>query len=88
MKTRCSFGGSCLRLAGGTVACKSQFQPTVAGSSTEVEYMSAYYTGKMILFVRSVLWDLGIPQEAATLLYEDNDACTAMANAQKLTLQT
>jgi hypothetical protein len=45
--------------------------------------MSAYFTGKMILFVRSVLWDLGIPQEAATLLYEDNDACTAMANAQK-----
>jgi hypothetical protein len=45
--------------------------------------MSAYFTGKMILFVRSVLWDLGVPQEAATILYEDNDACTAMANAQK-----
>jgi hypothetical protein len=39
----------------------------------------------MILFVRSVLWDLGIPQEAATVLYEDNDACTAMGNAQKPT---
>jgi hypothetical protein len=50
--------------------------------------MSAYFTGKMILFVRSVLWDLGIPQEAATLLYEDNDACTAMANAQKPTPRT
>jgi hypothetical protein len=47
--------------------------------------MSAYYTGKMILFVHSVLWDLDIPQEAATLLYEDNDACTAKANAQKPT---
>jgi hypothetical protein len=45
--------------------------------------MSAYFTGKMILFLRSVLWDLGVPQEAATILYEDNDACTAMANAQK-----
>ena len=50
--------------------------------------MSAYFTGKMILFVRSVLWDLGIPQEAATLLYKDNDACTAMANAQKPTPRT
>ena len=88
VKTRRSFGGSCLRLAGGTVAYKTQFQPTVAGSSTEAEYMSAYFTGKMILFVRSVLWDLGIPQEAATLLYEDNDACTAMANAQKPTPRT
>ena len=43
--------------------------------------MAAYDTGKMILFVRSVLWDLDIPQEAATVLYEDNDACTAMGNA-------
>ena len=42
----------------------------------------------MILFVRSVLWDLDIPQEAATLLYEDNDACTAMGNAQKPTPRT
>ncbi len=49
--------------------------------------MAAYDAGKMILFVRSILWDLGIPQEAAPLLYEDNDACTAMANAQKLPLE-
>ena len=50
--------------------------------------MAACFTGKMILFVRSVLWDLGVPQEAATILYEDNDACTAMANAQKPTTRT
>jgi hypothetical protein len=83
-----SFGGICIRLAGGTVAYKCKFQPTVAGSSTEAEFMAAWDTGKMILFVQSVLWDLGIPQEAATLLYEDNDACTAMANAQKPTPRT
>ena len=45
--------------------------------------MLAYFTGKMILFVRSVLREPDIPQEAATLLYKDKDACTAMANAQK-----
>ncbi len=88
MKTCRSFCGLCLCLVGSTVAYKTQFQPTVAGSSTEVEYMSAYYTDKMILFVLSVLWDLGVPQEAATLLYENNDACTAMANAQKPTSRT
>jgi hypothetical protein len=27
------------------------------------------------------MWDLGIPQEAATIIYEDNDGATAMANA-------
>ncbi len=47
--------------------------------------MAAYDAGKMFLFVRSILWDLGIPQEVATLLYEDNDACTAMGNVQKPT---
>jgi hypothetical protein len=60
----------------------------VAGSSTEAEFMAACDTGKMILFVRSILWDLNIPQEAATLLYKDNNACTAMGNAQKPTLRT
>jgi hypothetical protein len=88
VKTRRSFGGSCIQLAGGTIAYKSKFQPTVAGSSTEAEFMAAYDTGKMILFVRSILWDLDIPQEAATVLYEDNEACTAMGNAQKPTPRT
>jgi hypothetical protein len=38
-----------------------------------------------MILVRSILWDLGIPQEAATVLYEDNDACTVMGNVQKPT---
>jgi hypothetical protein len=50
--------------------------------------MAACDTAKMILFIRSVLWDLCIPQEAATMLYEDNDGCTAMGNAQKPTPHT
>jgi hypothetical protein len=74
-----------LRLAGGTIAYKCKFQPMIAGSSTEAEFMVAYNTGKMILYVQSILWDLGIPQEAATVMHEDNDACTAMGNAQKPT---
>jgi hypothetical protein len=50
--------------------------------------MAAYDTGKMILFIRSVIWDLNIPQEAATVLFEANDGCTAMGNAQKPTSRT
>ncbi len=86
VKTRRSFGGAVVQLAGGTIAHKCKFQPTVPGSSTEAEFMAAYDTGKMILFISSVMWDLGIPQEVATILYEDNNACTAMGNAQKPTL--
>jgi hypothetical protein len=74
-------------LAGGTIAYKCKFQPTIAGSSTEAEFMAAYDTGKMISYVQSILWDLDIPQEAATVMHEDNDACTAMGNAQNPPLE-
>jgi hypothetical protein len=50
--------------------------------------MAAMDVGRMCLYVRSILWDLDIPQEAATVAYEDNDGCTAMANAQKPTSRT
>jgi hypothetical protein len=77
-----------IKLAGAAVAYKTQFQDTVATSSTESEFMAAYELGKALLYVRSILWDLDVPQEAASRLYEDNDACTAMANAQKPTSRT
>jgi hypothetical protein len=88
MKTRCSFTGICMHLAGGTIAYKIRFQPTVAHSSTEAEFMAACDTGKMSFDIRSVLWDLNITQEAATITYKDNDTCTTMANAQKPTPHT
>jgi hypothetical protein len=72
-----------MHLAGGTIAYKTRFHPTAALSSTEAGFMAACNTGKMSFYIGSVLWDLNIPQEAATITYEDNDACTAMANAQK-----
>jgi hypothetical protein len=83
--TRRSFAGSLMRLAGGPIAYKAKYQPTVAGSSTEAEFCQASDTGRMALYVRSILWDLDVPQEAATILYEDNDGATAMANAGKPT---
>jgi hypothetical protein len=50
--------------------------------------MAAVDVGGMCLFVRSILWDLDIPQEAATIAYKDNDNCTTMGNAQKPTTHT
>ncbi len=60
----------------------------VAICSTDAKFMAVTDAGKMILFIQSILWDLGIPQQAAKILYEDNDACPAMAHAQKPTSQT
>jgi hypothetical protein len=81
VKTRRSFGGAVICLTGGTIAYKSKFQVTVAGSSTDNEFMAVYDTGKLILFVCSVLWDLGIPQEAVTILYKDNNCNRECAKA-------
>jgi hypothetical protein len=83
--TRRSTGGVNMRLAGGPVAWKASLWPTVAGSSTEAEFTRSYVGGVMSLYLRSILWDLDVPQMAATHLYEDNDGATAMANAGKPT---
>jgi hypothetical protein len=88
LKTQRSTAGVSIKIAGGTIAYKTKLQPTVAMSSTEAEFMAASDAGKMILFIRSIMWDLGVPQQAASILYEDNDGCTAMANAQKPTSRT
>ena len=50
--------------------------------------MAACDAGKICLFVRSVLHDLGVPQAAASVLYEDNEGAIGMVNAQKPTQRT
>jgi hypothetical protein len=89
-KTCHSFSGICIHLTGGTIAYKTKFQPTIAhsSSSTKAEFIAACNFVRMSFFVRSILWDLDIPQEAATIVYEDNNGCTAMYNAQKPTTCT
>jgi hypothetical protein len=80
--------GTCVRLVGRTIAYKSKSQPTMAQSSTEAKFMGASDFGWLILFIWSVLWDIGDPQEAASILYEDNNACIVMAMSQKPTPRT
>jgi hypothetical protein len=85
LPTCCLFTGLLINLAGAAVAYKTQLQDTIATLSMESEFIAAYKLGKMLLYIRSILWDLNIPQEAASPLYDNNNACTAMANAQKPT---
>jgi hypothetical protein len=77
-----------MQLSGATVDYKTRPQSTVSMSSTEAEFMVASDAGKIALFVRSILYDLDVPQEAATFLYEDNEGCIGMGNAQKPTTRT
>jgi deoxyuridine 5'-triphosphate nucleotidohydrolase len=85
---RKSVTGIILRIAGGTIFYKTKFQDTIAMSSTEAEFTAAAEAGKYILYVRSILDQLGLPQNIATTLYEDNQGALLMANQQQPTKRT
>ena len=78
----------CLYFAGAPVVYRSCFQTTVSMSSTKAEFLSAAEAGKLTLYLRSMLQDLGIDQPTATLLHEDNAAAIDMANASRPTRRT
>jgi len=52
-----SVTGGGVRLAGGTVGYKTKLQPTIAQSSTKVEFMGDPDFSKLILFICSVMWN-------------------------------
>jgi hypothetical protein len=85
---RKSISGIILMYAGGAVGYKCKYQDVIAHSSTEAEFTAACDAGKMILYFRSILEDLGFEQEDATVLYEDNNGALLMANAQQPTRWT
>ena len=75
-------------LAGAAIGYKTKFQKAVALSSTEAEWVAACEVGKMILYFRSLLEDLGRPQHDATVMFEDNRGALFMANAQQASTRT
>ena len=85
---RRSVTGMAIFLGGSVVAYKSKFQPTVALSSTEAEFSAACETGKVVLYLRSILEEIGVSQDNATVVYEDNQGAIMMANARQPTRRT
>ena len=75
-------------LAGATIVYKTILQRTVALSSTEAEFYALSEAGKLTLYVRSILHELGIAQDEATSIYEDNQGCLHMTQSQKPTKRT
>ena len=74
--------GICIKPAGGTIIYKNAYQTIPALSSTEAESTAAAMAGKAILHVRTSLQEIGLEQDTATILYEDNQGALLMANAQ------
>jgi hypothetical protein len=75
-------------MAGGVIAYKSKFQATIALSSTKAEFTAAAEAGKITLYLRSILYELGFSQDLPTIIFEDNTGALHMANAQQPTRRT
>ena len=77
-----------LELAGASIFYKTKFQETIATSSSEAEFTAACEAAKSICYVRSILDEIGVPQDFATALYIDNQGALLMADAKQPTKRT
>ena len=65
-------GGIIFFLAGGAIYYRSHLQPPVAQSSTEAEFCNMTDAGKVALYLRSILEEIGIDQILPTEILADN----------------
>ena len=75
-------------LAGAAILYKTKYQPTVAGSSTEAEFMMESDAGRSALYVRLILQEIGLPQDMPTTIYADNSGARQMMMAGRPTKRT
>ena len=85
---RKSVTGFVIKLAGGSIYYKSKFQVTIALSSCEAEFVAATKTGKVLLYVQTILEEIGLAQDNATILHIDNNGALNMANQSQPTQNT
>ena len=85
---RRSVTGIAVMYAGGVVCYKTKYQETIALSSTEAEFVALCDAGKVVLYARSILDDLNVPQDNATVLFEDNRGALLMAQQRQPTKRT
>ena len=67
-----STGAWVVKLGSGVVSWSSKLQPFVTGSTTEAEYIAAYYAGQEICWLRNLLTELGYTFTGPSTLYMDN----------------
>ena len=82
---RRSTTGYAFTFCGGTIVYKSKAQSITALSSTEAEFIAAVTAAKTARYIRSILADLGFPQDGPTPIYDDNQSTIEIVNASKPT---
>ena len=77
---RRSISGNIFLLSNGPITWQSKRQPTVALSSMEAEYMAVSLATQQIIWLRSFLNELDMPQTKPTILYVDNQGTIKYSN--------
>ena len=80
LDTRRSTTGYVFILGGGAISWSSRLQPTVAASTTEAEYMAAAYAIKEGLWLRTLLYDLGMKLDTITINADNQGAIKLLKN--------
>ena len=78
--TRCSTSGYMFLLGGGAISWGSKTQTSPALSSTEVEYVRATCATQEALWLRQMLFDLGIHQSDPTRVWCDNQSSITLSS--------
>jgi transposase InsO family protein len=78
----CSQGGYLMFVGDCLVSWCSKRQRCRTLSSMEAEYVEAARGGQEVVWFRRLLGDLGYPQEAPTIMWEDNKAAIAFSKNQ------
>ena len=81
--TRSSCSGHVFFMAGGPIAWGVKYQPTVVLSTTEAEYMAITRAAQQILWMYSVMSEVGFPQPRPALLYRDNAGAITLTKNTK-----
>ena len=83
LNDRCSRAGHVFVQAGGPTAWGSQYQPTIALSTTEAEYMALTRVMKQILWMYAAMDEAGYPQPKPAILYNDNSGAVLLMQNTK-----
>ena len=81
--TRKSTSGGIIYLNGGPITWSSKLQKIVAQSTAESEIIAATEITKEIVHLKLLLSELGVRDDGAILVHEDNQACILMGNGMK-----
>ena len=77
--SRVSINGFCFMLGSACISWPSKKQPTVATSSCEVKYTTAFTTTVECIWLKRLMADLGVGQSCATSIFIDIQSTLAIA---------